>query len=205
MLPAKGSPIRNLSISLALFRLDYCNAALTGSPQVLLDKIQRVINCSARFICKARESAHIIPLRSPLAVNQQLESIQNSSRLLPYCLWYSSSIPLWVASSLLLTLFAQPGILGSSTFLGWAGGPWGRDHFNTLDLWSGTLLLSLSGIGPYSLLLSQNWKHTSSLLYTDLLFSLISFNQPITSNACVWGERERMCVFMCVCVCVHVW
>ena len=32
--------------SLVLSRLDYCNALLAGCPQVLLDKIRRVINCS---------------------------------------------------------------------------------------------------------------------------------------------------------------
>ena len=44
-------------------RLDYCNAVLAGSPQILLDKIQGMINCSARlYIYKAPKSTHIIPL-----------------------------------------------------------------------------------------------------------------------------------------------
>ena len=47
--------------SLVLSRLDYCNALLAGSPQVLLDKIQRVINCSTRFIFKVPKFAHITP------------------------------------------------------------------------------------------------------------------------------------------------
>ena len=37
-------------------------------------------------------------------------------------------------STLLLAVFAQPRILGFTMFLGWAGGPWGRDHVNTSDL-----------------------------------------------------------------------
>ena len=37
---------------------------------------------------------------SPLAADQQPDSIQNSSHLLPHYLWYSSSIPLRVTSSL---------------------------------------------------------------------------------------------------------
>ena len=53
---------KTLVSSLVLSRLDYCNAVLAGSPQVLLDKIQRVINCSARLIYKASKSAHITPL-----------------------------------------------------------------------------------------------------------------------------------------------
>ena len=53
--------IRTLVSSLVLSRLDYCNAVLAGSPQVLLDKIQRVINYSARLIYKVSKSAHITP------------------------------------------------------------------------------------------------------------------------------------------------
>ena len=48
--------------SLVLSGLDYCNALLAGSQKVLLDKIQRVINCSARLIYQASKSAHITPL-----------------------------------------------------------------------------------------------------------------------------------------------
>ena len=56
-------------------------------------------------------------------------------------------------------------------FLGWAGGPWGRDPFSTLDLCSGTPFLSLSGIHLYSLPLSQNRKPISSPLHTELFFT----------------------------------
>ena len=89
---------KTLVSSLVLSRLDYCNAVLAGCPQVLLDKIQRVINCSARLIYKASKSAHITPLLFDL--HWQPDSIQNSSHLLPHYLWYSSSIPLRVASPL---------------------------------------------------------------------------------------------------------
>ena len=41
-----------------------------------------------------------ISLWSPLAADQQPDSIQNSSHLFPNCLWCNSSISLWVASSL---------------------------------------------------------------------------------------------------------
>ena len=53
---------KTLVSSLVLSRLDYCNALIAGCPQVLLDKIQRVINCSARLIYKASKSAHITSL-----------------------------------------------------------------------------------------------------------------------------------------------
>ena len=52
---------QTLGSSLVLSRLDYCNALHAGSPQVLLDKIQRVISCSARLIFKVLKAAHITP------------------------------------------------------------------------------------------------------------------------------------------------
>ena len=53
---------KTLVSSLVLSRLDYCNALLAGSPQVLLDAIQRVINCSAHHIFKVPKSAHSFSL-----------------------------------------------------------------------------------------------------------------------------------------------
>ena len=53
---------KTLVSSLVLSRLDYCNALPAGSPQIFLDKIQRVINCSAHLIYKGSKSAHITPL-----------------------------------------------------------------------------------------------------------------------------------------------
>ena len=47
--------------SLVLSRLHYCNALPAGSLQVLLDKVQRIIHCSARLIFKVPKSAHITP------------------------------------------------------------------------------------------------------------------------------------------------
>ena len=85
----------------------------------------RVIICSARLICKAPKSAHITPLRSPLATNQQPDSIQNSSRLFRVKPFHTSLI--CFIPTLLLALFAQPQILGYSVFLGWEEEPWGRD------------------------------------------------------------------------------
>ena len=73
-----------------------------------------------------------------------------------------------------------------------------------VSLWSGTLFLSLSGIQLHSLLLSQNWKPTSSLLHTDLSFSFFSFYQPIISNACICSVCVCVCVCTCICVCMHV-
>ena len=101
---------KTLVSSLVLSRLDYCNALLAGSPQVLLDSIQRVINCSARFIYKASKSAHITPLFFDLHWLPISSRIQNSSHLLPHYLWYSSSIPLRVALPLLSFSFSSFGL-----------------------------------------------------------------------------------------------
>ena len=54
-----GSVRQHLSFEAT--RLDYCPVLSAGSPQVLLDKIQRVINRSARLIFKVPKSAHITP------------------------------------------------------------------------------------------------------------------------------------------------
>ena len=61
-LSVEATKSKSLVPSLVLSRLDYCNALLAGSPQVLLEKFQRVINCSARLIYKASKSAHFTPL-----------------------------------------------------------------------------------------------------------------------------------------------
>ena len=41
-----------------LSRLDYCNASFAGLPNSTLDKMQRVLNCSARLVLRARRREH---------------------------------------------------------------------------------------------------------------------------------------------------
>ena len=100
---------------------------------------------------------------------QQPDSIQNSSHLLPvpHCVWYSSSnsMPLGVASAL------QSFSLSQFTVLGW--GPWGRDPFIILDLWSGTLNLSLLGILRSPLFKSKLKTHLFSFAHWFVIFSLL--------------------------------
>ena len=101
----------NLSFPVVLSRLDHCNGLLAGSPRVLLEKIQRVINCSARLIFKVPLSAHIAALlydRHWLPISGR---IQYKIALICFHI-VSGTVPpflfvwLWVISSLLSFLLS---------------------------------------------------------------------------------------------------
>ena len=57
---------QTLVCSLVLCRLDYWNSLLSGCPQYLLDKLQKVQNAAARLVCKAKKSDHIHPILETL-------------------------------------------------------------------------------------------------------------------------------------------
>ena len=57
---------QTLVCSLVLSRLDCCNSSLSGCPQYLLDKLQKVQNAAARLVCKAKKSDHIHPILQTL-------------------------------------------------------------------------------------------------------------------------------------------
>ena len=126
---------KTLLSSLALSRLDYCNALLAGSPQVLLDKLQRVINCSARLICK------ILYLPTSLLYEIHLPPIssQIQCKIFLICFHVVSGTGPPYLSELLHPYSPSRSLRSfedtlSSVFLGWTGGPWGRDPFNTSGL-----------------------------------------------------------------------
>ena len=52
--------------SLVLSRLDYCNSLLSGIPQQLIDKLQKVQNCFARLIFKTSKRTCVSPLLDKL-------------------------------------------------------------------------------------------------------------------------------------------
>ena len=43
-------------------RLDYCNALLASCPSHLIDKLQKVQNCAATLVFRAKKRDHITPL-----------------------------------------------------------------------------------------------------------------------------------------------
>ena len=57
---------QTLVCSLVLSRLVYCNSLLSGCPQYLLDKLQKVQTAAARLVCKAKKSDHIHPILETL-------------------------------------------------------------------------------------------------------------------------------------------
>ena len=53
---------KTLLSAFVLSKLDYCNSLLCGSPQFILDKLQRVQNSTARLVKKSRKCDHVQPL-----------------------------------------------------------------------------------------------------------------------------------------------
>ena len=53
---------KTLVCAFVLSRLDYCNSLLSGCPQYLLYKLQKVQNSAARLVLQARKHDHATPL-----------------------------------------------------------------------------------------------------------------------------------------------
>ena len=95
-----------------LSKLDYCNALLAGFLQVLLDKLQRVINCSAFLISIGCESACITPFLYDLHWLPISSRIQYKIALICFHI-VSGTVPLYLFE--LLHLYSPAHSLCSSS------------------------------------------------------------------------------------------
>ena len=65
-------------------RLDNCNSLLLGSPEYIIQKLQRVQNCAARLVAGQPRAAHIRPVLNPFAPGDFAEK-----RVLKLVEWFS--------------------------------------------------------------------------------------------------------------------
>ncbi|GFS02449.1 hypothetical protein ElyMa_001123500 [Elysia marginata] len=68
---------KTLVISLILSKMDYCNSILAACPQNILQKLQSIMNNSARFVCRKPKTTHDTQLLRSLhwlPVKQRIDS-----------------------------------------------------------------------------------------------------------------------------------
>ena len=90
-----------LSVSV-LSKLDYCNSLFCGSPQFILDKLQRVQNSAARLVMKSRKCDQVQPFfaQPSLVFSPLMDWLQDFNPVLQHfhqlfsCLYRSASIRL---------------------------------------------------------------------------------------------------------------
>jgi len=56
------SVLSSLVVAMVLARLDYGSATIAGLPDLLLGKLQSVLNAAARLVCSGRTYDHVTPL-----------------------------------------------------------------------------------------------------------------------------------------------
>ena len=78
-------------------RVDYCHSLLYGLPNYQLNKLQRVLNASARLVCNVPRFCHILPILRGLHWIPVKARIQNR-----YCLLRSKQL-----TALLLKIYAS--------------------------------------------------------------------------------------------------
>ena len=103
---------KTLVCAFVLSRLDYCNALLSGCPQHLIDKLQKVQNAAARLILQARKREHITPLLHSLHWLPIQARIDYKLSVLCYN-FFSGSSPHYLSST--LTVYTPRRTLRSSS------------------------------------------------------------------------------------------
>ena len=189
---------KTLVSSLVLSRLDYCNALLAGCPQVLLDKIQRVINCSARLIYKASKSAHITPLLFDLHWLPISSRIQYKIALTCFHI-ISGTAPPYLSE--LLHLYSPSRSLRSAS---------DTRIFRVPRVWSGTVgERSFQCIGPviwnslpFSVRHATSLSSFKSKLKTHLFFFFCLLIYHFLSSVSIKPTTTMLVFLRCVCVCV---
>ena len=91
---------KTLVTSLVLSRFDYCNFLLSGIPQQLIDKLQKVQNFSAQLIFKTSKCTHISPLLAKLhwlPIDQRIDY-----KISSLCYVFSDTAPLYLSDLLCL-------------------------------------------------------------------------------------------------------
>ena len=176
---------------LVLCRLDYCNAVLwwlsSGSPGQ--NSKSDDLHSSANFL-----NFSTLLLYPSVSTGYQWAVRFNTKQLSPASIQLLHTSLSCFISTLLLTLFTQPQIFGSCVLQEWAGGPWGRDPFSTLDLpvWNSLLLSVRASLFTLLLLVKTESKTNKKppFLFCIMTYRLYEmsfqsphFYQPITSNA----------------------
>ena len=96
---------KTLVTFLVLSCLDYCNSLLSGIPQQLIDKLQKVQNYSARLIFKTSKCTHVSPLLAKLHQLPIARRIKHKISSLCYDI-VSDTAPLYLSD--LLCLLSLP-------------------------------------------------------------------------------------------------
>ena len=93
---------KTLLCAFVLSKLDYCNSLLSGSQKHLVHKLQKVKNCAARLVFKARKHKHIKPLLQKLHWLPIVSRIQDKVATVCYNS-FTESYPVYLSE--LLTVY----------------------------------------------------------------------------------------------------
>ena len=174
----------------------WCKLALTCN-HCLLDKLQKVQNAAARFVCKAKKSDHIHPiLETALATSNTSHSIQNFNYLLQLHLWNSPSVsvrsPSTLYSSKTITIciwhtnLCHPPCKHKNIW-------WKIFLFFMLAHLSGTICLKHSTTLILPPVLKPPSRRTCLITISKLFFAALPI--PLSDTVCVRAcARARACV-----------